>query len=153
MDQQSTIRDIERRAKAARVPIAQLCRRAGIHPVTFFKWRKGPKNPDPVGANFHSIEALYRDAVRWYQILPRYRPPNGVQQLRNLSVEVTSIAKALRGDRVGVQGVALTVRLLTDGCQSPLYANELGPLREELNRIRYLLETADGRDTERSRAA
>jgi hypothetical protein len=65
---------------------------------------------------------------------------------------VKSIAKALRGDRVGVQGVALTVRLLTDGCQSPLYANELGPLREELNRIRYLLETADGRDTERSRA-
>lgn len=61
MDQQTVIRDIERRAKAARVPIAQLCRRAGIHPVTFFKWRKGPKNPDPVGANFHSIEALYRE--------------------------------------------------------------------------------------------
>lgn len=61
MDQQSVIRDIERRAKASRVPIAQLCRRAGIHPVTFFKWRKGPKNPDPVGANLHSIEALYRE--------------------------------------------------------------------------------------------
>lgn len=61
MDQQSIIRDIERRAKAARVPLAQLCRRAGIHPVTFFKWRKGPKNPDPVGANLHSIEALYRE--------------------------------------------------------------------------------------------
>ena len=61
MDQQSTVRDIERRAKAARVPIAQLCRRAGIHPATFFKWRKSPRNPDPVGANFHSIEALYRE--------------------------------------------------------------------------------------------
>ncbi|WP_086733738.1 hypothetical protein [Erythrobacter colymbi] len=61
MDQQTTIRDIERRAKAARVPIAQLCRKAGIHPATFFRWRKGPKNPDPVGANFHSIEALYRE--------------------------------------------------------------------------------------------
>jgi transposase-like protein len=61
MDQQSVIRDIERRAKAARVPLAQLCRKAGIHPVTFFKWRKGPKNPDPVGANLHSIEALYRE--------------------------------------------------------------------------------------------
>ena len=61
MDQQSTIQNIERRAKAARVPIAQLCRRAGIHPATFFRWRKGPKNPDPVGANFHSIEALYRE--------------------------------------------------------------------------------------------
>lgn len=61
MDQQTTVREIERRAKAARIPIAQLCRRAGIHPTTFFKWRKGPKNPDPVGANFHSIEALYRE--------------------------------------------------------------------------------------------
>lgn len=64
MDQQSTIRDIERRAKVARVSIAQLCRRAGIHPATFFRWRKGPKNPDPVGANFHSIEALYRELDR-----------------------------------------------------------------------------------------
>lgn len=61
MEQQTVIRDIEKRAKAARVPIAELCRRAGIHPVTFFKWRKGPKNPDPSGANLHSIEALYRE--------------------------------------------------------------------------------------------
>lgn len=61
MDQQSIIRDIERRAKASRVPIAALCRKAGIHPVTFFKWRKTPRNPDPVGANLHSIEALYRE--------------------------------------------------------------------------------------------
>lgn len=61
MDQQSTVIDIERRARAARVSIAQLCRRAGIHPATFHKWRKTPRNPDPVGANFHSIEALYRE--------------------------------------------------------------------------------------------
>lgn len=61
MDQQSTVRDIERRAKAARISIAELCRRAGISPDTFFKWRKTPRNPDPVGANFHSIEALYRE--------------------------------------------------------------------------------------------
>jgi hypothetical protein len=61
MEQQSTIRDIERRAKASRISIASLCRQAGIHPVTFFRWKKSPKNPDPVGANFHSIEALYRE--------------------------------------------------------------------------------------------
>lgn len=64
MDQQSTIRDIEHRAKAARVSIARLCRQAGIHPVTFFRWKKSPKNPDPVGANLHSIEALYRELER-----------------------------------------------------------------------------------------
>ncbi len=61
MDQQSIIRDIERRAKASRVSIASLCRRAGIHPDTFFKWRKSPRNPEPVGANLHSIEAIYRE--------------------------------------------------------------------------------------------
>lgn len=61
MDQQSTVRDIQQRAKAARISIAELCRRAGISPDTFFKWRKTPRNPDPVGANFHSIEALYRE--------------------------------------------------------------------------------------------
>ncbi len=61
MDQQSTIREIERRAKAARIPLSELCRRAEIHPTTFFRWKKSPKNPDPVGANFHSIEALFRE--------------------------------------------------------------------------------------------
>lgn len=61
MDQQSTVRDIQARAKAARISIAELCRRAGISPDTFFKWRKTPRNPDPPGANFHSVEALYRE--------------------------------------------------------------------------------------------
>lgn len=61
MEQQSIVRDIERRAKASRVSIAELCRRAGISPDTFFKWRKTARNPDPVGANLHSVEALYRE--------------------------------------------------------------------------------------------
>jgi len=61
MEQQTVVREIERRAKAARISIAELCRRADISPDTFFKWRKTPRNPDPVGANFHSIEALYRE--------------------------------------------------------------------------------------------
>jgi transposase-like protein len=61
MDQQSTIQDIVRRAKASRVSIAELCRRAGVHPVTFHNWKKTARNPEPFGANFHSIEALYRE--------------------------------------------------------------------------------------------
>lgn len=61
MEQQTIVREIERRAKASRISIAELCRRAGISPDTFFKWRKTPRNPDPVGANLHSIEALYRE--------------------------------------------------------------------------------------------
>lgn len=61
MDQQTIIQDIARRAKASRVSIAELCRRAGIHPVTFHNWKKTERNPDPVGANLHSIGALYRE--------------------------------------------------------------------------------------------
>lgn len=61
MEQQSIVRDIERRAKASRISIAELCRRAGISRDTFFKWRKTPQRPNPPGANLHSIEALYRE--------------------------------------------------------------------------------------------
>ena len=59
MDQQSIIADIARRAKASRVSIAELCRRAGIHPDTFHNWKKTERNPNPPGANLHSIGALY----------------------------------------------------------------------------------------------
>jgi transposase-like protein len=61
MDQQLIVTDIERRAKASRISIAELCRRAGISPDTFFKWRKTPRNPHPPGANLHSVGALYRE--------------------------------------------------------------------------------------------
>ncbi|MGD9472061.1 MAG: transposase [Novosphingobium sp.] len=59
MDQQSIIADIARRAKASRVSIAELCRRAGIHPDTFHNWKKTERNPNPPGANLHSIGALF----------------------------------------------------------------------------------------------
>jgi hypothetical protein len=42
-----------------------------------------------------------------------------------------------------VQGVALAARFLSDGYGSPLYGNDVEPLREELNRIRYLLEASE----------
>ncbi len=90
-----------------------------------------------------SLEGLYRDALRWHEILPRFRPPAGVVQLRHTGPELEGLTRALRRDRVRVQGVALAARFLSNGYESPLYGNELEPLREELNRIRYLLETAE----------
>jgi hypothetical protein len=91
-----------------------------------------------------SLASLHRDALRWNRTHPHFRPLFGVAQLRHVSQEVDALVTALRHDRVRVQGVALTSRLLSDGQSSPLYANEIGPLREELNRIRFLLEYADG---------
>ena len=90
-----------------------------------------------------SLASLHRDALRWNRTHPHFRPLFGVAQLRHVSQEVDALVAALRRDRVRVQGVALTSRFLSDGQSSPLYANELGPLREELNRIRFLLEAGD----------
>lgn len=61
MDQQTIVQDIARRAKAARISIAELCRRAGIHQDTFHNWKKTERNPNPPGANLHSIGALFRE--------------------------------------------------------------------------------------------
>lgn len=95
-----------------------------------------------------ALEGFHRDALRWHQLLPQFRPPHGVAQLSNVTNEVEAVTSALRGDRVRAQGVALAARLMRDGHRSPLYANELGPLREELNRIRYLLQWIDLADDE-----
>lgn len=64
MDQQTIIQDIARRAKASRISIAELCRRAGIHPDTFHNWKKTERNPNPPGANLHSVGALIRELDR-----------------------------------------------------------------------------------------
>jgi hypothetical protein len=90
----------------------------------------------------NSLEGLHRDALRWHEILPRFRPPHGVVQLRHAGPELEGLTRALRRDRVRVQGVALTARFLSNAYQSPLYGNELEPLRAELNRIRYLVEAS-----------
>jgi hypothetical protein len=86
-----------------------------------------------------SLVKLRSDAERWSRIHPRFRPLPGVVQLRHLSRELDDVVALLRAPQVRVRAVALTERLLTDGCSSPLYGDELEPLREELNRIRFLL--------------
>lgn len=59
MDQESVICDIERRARGAGIAIRDLCIRANVHPTTFSRWKLSEKNPDPLGANLHSIGRLY----------------------------------------------------------------------------------------------
>ncbi|MEH6788968.1 hypothetical protein [Parasphingorhabdus sp.] len=60
MNQQAIVKDIMERAHAARIPIAKLCRMVGIDSATFWNWRKTPRNPNPCGANLHSIERIYQ---------------------------------------------------------------------------------------------
>jgi hypothetical protein len=86
-----------------------------------------------------SLERLLHDAERWYRILPAYRPPDGAQFLRYAAAEAREVVALLRTEGAHVRGVALTARFLMDGYSSPLYAGDVGRLREELNRIRYLL--------------
>lgn len=89
-----------------------------------------------------SLEHLLRDAQRWHQLLPSARPLPGVECLRDTAPEVADVVARLRSENPRVQGVALTSRLLIDGRSSPLYSGNARLLREELCRIRYLLEPA-----------
>lgn len=59
MDQQAIIAEIEDLARFAGVPIATVCKRAGVHPTTFSRWKLSRRNPEPMGANLASIRKLY----------------------------------------------------------------------------------------------
>jgi hypothetical protein len=87
-----------------------------------------------------SLEGLLRDAERWHQLLPSARPLPGVECLRDAAPEVADVVARLRSENARVQGVALLSRLLIEGQSSPLYSGNARLLREELCRIRYLLE-------------
>jgi len=54
--------------------------------------------------------------------------------------QLRDLVQSLRADGAGVRGVAMLDRLITSGA-SPLYGRRVGPLRDELGRIRYLLRS------------
>ena len=83
-----------------------------------------------------SIERLAEAATN-----PRSRPPFPIYHLsvlRAVAAPLREIGRLLHGGDAGVRGVALVESLLASG-DSPLYGTEVGPLREELARARYLL--------------
>lgn len=59
MDQETIITDIERRARQAGVSMNAVCKRAGVNPTTFCRWKKSERNPEPMGATLVSIGKLY----------------------------------------------------------------------------------------------
>ncbi|MGL4573564.1 MAG: helix-turn-helix domain-containing protein [Burkholderiaceae bacterium] len=58
MDQDTIIAEIEARAKAADVSIAQLCDTAGVARSTFSRWKRSDRNPNPIGATIVSLSKL-----------------------------------------------------------------------------------------------
>lgn len=87
-----------------------------------------------------SLERLLRDARRWDELLPNFRPLPGVECLRMTAPEVETVATLLRREHVPTRGVALTARFLESGSGSPLYSGNVELLREELDCIRRALE-------------
>lgn len=59
MNQDQIIADIEDRAWRVGTSINALCRRAGVHPTTFSRWKRSERNPEPIGATLQSIGKLY----------------------------------------------------------------------------------------------
>ena len=89
-----------------------------------------------------SLERLLRDARRWTEIAPLSRPLPGAECLRLTGDEAEAVVDLLRGNYARTRGVAMTARLLESGSESVLYSGDVELLREELNRIRYVLEDA-----------
>ena len=58
MNQQEIIASLEARARNVRLPMAEACKRAGIHPTTFSRWKLSDKNSTPKGATITSVERL-----------------------------------------------------------------------------------------------
>lgn len=58
MDQQQILSSLEVRARQVGLPMSEVCRRAGIHPTTFSRWKLSDKNQQPKGASIPSVAKL-----------------------------------------------------------------------------------------------
>jgi transposase-like protein len=58
MDQQEAIAEIEREAQRAGISIASLCKRHGVHPSTFSRWKRTPANQRPTSASYNDVIGL-----------------------------------------------------------------------------------------------
>jgi hypothetical protein len=65
-------------------------------------------------------------------------PLHSRRVLAAVEPQLRDLLRALHADGAGVRGVAMLDRLITSGT-SPLYGRRVGPLRDELGRIRYWL--------------
>jgi hypothetical protein len=91
-----------------------------------------------------SFERALYAAEHWDRILPASRPPHGVHCLRLMAREAREIVSLLRAEVSDARGIARMARFLAGGYGAALYRGDAVALREELNRIHYLLVGATG---------
>jgi hypothetical protein len=87
------------------------------------------------------LDGLRHDAQRPIPRVPAARPVYSVGVIAAVAPDLQQIAKLLHSNHAGLRGIALTERLLRDGT-SPLYGQDVELLRQELHRIRLLLQLA-----------
>jgi hypothetical protein len=86
------------------------------------------------------LDAVCREAEHPMQRPAFARPMYSTRLITTLAPDLAEIARLLRTDTPGLRGVAMTQRLLGDGT-SALYGQDVDVLRQELHRIRFLLES------------
>ncbi|HET7048530.1 MAG TPA: hypothetical protein VFI54_09715 [Solirubrobacteraceae bacterium] len=85
-----------------------------------------------------TLDAMVRQATS-PPTIPSARPLFDVRVIASVSGDLRAVIRLLQKKHARARGVALTERLIVDG-GSPLYAQDQMRLREELHRVRHLLE-------------
>jgi hypothetical protein len=89
-----------------------------------------------------SLDALVKEAANPPAV--PVRPLVDPVAVRQLGPELRELAGLLRAEPADARAVALVWRLICDGVASPLHRGNVGELREQLARIRFLLATGRG---------
>jgi hypothetical protein len=87
-----------------------------------------------------SLERMLAQSTATTRLAPSaVRPMFDVGVVRAVAEDLRALARDLRAGPASARGIALAEELVTWG-GSKLHGHELEPLREELRRVRYLLE-------------
>jgi hypothetical protein len=84
------------------------------------------------------LDAIAEECAHPGPPLPWTAPLFRTEVVAGASAELADISRLLRGAGARARGIAMLETLLTDG-RSPLYGADVGALREELHRIRFIL--------------
>jgi hypothetical protein len=97
-------------------------------------------DPNHRDALARSLDGMRVEAENPVHRRPLAPPVFSARAIAAVASDLTDIARLLCDDHASPRGVAMARRLLFDGT-SPLDGEDVGLLREELHRIRFLLES------------